>query len=197
MEWLIQLDRLKNLEQLGDYCLQCQRCHLRSSDSHVVFGEGDPQATLMLVGEAPGAEEERLQRPFVGAAGKLLNKILAASGFRREEVYITNVVKCRPPQNRTPKREEADLCFVYLTRQIELMQPALIICLGALATRYLVHREAKVSVVRGDVFEKGGIQIVPTYHPAALLRDTSKKKPVWRDFQKIRELYDRYQKQSI
>lgn len=189
MEWLVQLDHINCLEQLNEYCLQCQRCHLRSGDSHVVFGEGDPQARMMLVGEAPGAEEERLQRPFVGAAGKLLNKILAASGFQREEVYITNVVKCRPPQNRTPTKEEADLCFVYLIRQIELIQPSLIVCLGALATQYLVRPEARVSAVRGDVFTKGGIRIVPTYHPAALLRDVNKKKAVWRDFLKIRKLY--------
>jgi DNA polymerase len=189
MEWPIQLDRVKNMEQLKDYCLQCRWCSLRSGAANVVFGEGDSQTKLMLVGEAPGAEEDRLQRPFVGEAGKLLDKILTASGFRREEVYITNVVKCRPPHNRTPQKEEADSCFVYLIRQIEFIHPSLIVCLGALATKYLVHPEARVTEVRGDVFHKGGMRIVPTYHPAALLRDAGKKKPVWSDFQKIRDLY--------
>lgn len=189
MEWLLQLDYLNNLDELERYCLQCRRCKLRNTSSRVVFGEGDSAAKLMLVGEAPGAEEEQQGRPFVGNAGKLLNKILTASGFRREEVYITNVVKCRPPGNRNPTKEEADCCFVYLARQIEFIQPSLIVCLGLLATRYLVHREASVSAVRGSLFTKGGIKIVPTYHPAALLHDASRKKPVWRDFKKIRKLY--------
>jgi uracil-DNA glycosylase family 4 len=188
MDWFIQLDRIKDLEQLKQYCLQCQSCKL-GNNSTVVFGEGNPTARLMLVGEAPGSEEERQQRPFVGAAGKLLNKILTASGIHREEIYITNIVKCRPPQNRDPQKEEADRCFVYLARQIELIQPKLIVCLGSLATKYLVHQGAKVTSVRGEVFVKGGISIIPTYHPAALLRDASKKKPVWKDFQMIYSLY--------
>ncbi|HBG22393.1 MAG: uracil-DNA glycosylase [Syntrophaceticus sp.] len=190
MEWLLHLDRLQNLEQLGQYCLQCHRCHLRSGNSPVIFGEGNPQAKLMLVGEAPGAQEERLQRPFVGPAGVLLDKILEASHIHRQEVYITNVVKCRPSENRTPTEEEADLCFVYLARQIELIRPDLIVCLGALATKYLVQREATIGAVRGDVIIKGGIKIIPTYHPAALLYDENKKKPVWRDFLKIKSLLD-------
>lgn len=189
MEWQLQLDRIDNLDELAGYCIQCRRCKLRSTTERIVFAEGDQAAGLMLVGEAPGAEEERQGRPFVGSAGNLLNKILSASGFQRKEVYITNVVKCRPPGNRTPTKGEADCCFVYLVRQIELIQPRLIVCLGLLATRYLVQSEATVSAVRGNVYKKGGIQIVPTYHPAALLRDASRKKPVWRDFQKIRDLY--------
>jgi uracil-DNA glycosylase family 4 len=164
MEWLFQLDEKNDLEQLGQYCLQCHRCHLRSGNSPVVFGEGNPQAKLMLVGEAPGEQEARMQRPFVGPAGILLDKILKASHICREEVYLTNVVKCRPPANRTPTEEDADLCFVYLVRQIEMIQPDLIVCLGALATRYLVQREATVSAVRGNTFIKGGIKIIPTYH---------------------------------
>lgn len=192
MDWLIQLDQLNKIQELMELCLQCRRCGLRDTCSNVVFGDGDPEAQLMLVGEAPGQEEEKQGRPFVGPAGKLLDNILNAAGFRREDVYITNVVKCRPPKNRIPKQEEADLCSAYLTRQIELIQPRLIVCLGALATKYLVHHDAKVTAVRGDVFVKGGIQIIPTYHPAALLRDNNKKKPVWRDFQKIRDLYQTF-----
>jgi len=189
MEWFIELDQVKDLEQLKQYCLQCRDCDLGKNGSNVVFGEGNPAASLMLVGEAPGAEEDRLQRPFVGAAGQLLDKILKAVGIVREEIYITNIVKCRPPQNRFPKKEESDRCFVYLARQIELIQPKLIVCLGSLATRYLVHQEASVTAVRGEVFVKGGIRIIPTYHPAALLRDASKKKPVWKDFQLIYSFY--------
>lgn len=197
MEWLPQLDYCQSIQELRDLCLQCHRCGLRENVRGVVFGEGNEKARLMLVGEAPGGEEERLGRPFVGAAGKLLDKILVAAGFQREEVYITNIAKCRPPGNRNPKREEADQCFIYLIRQIELIKPQLIVCLGALATRYLVHQDARVTAVRGKVFEKGGIKIIPTYHPAALLRDEAKKKPVWRDFQMINSLYKDALKQCL
>ncbi|MDN5364904.1 MAG: uracil-DNA glycosylase [Thermacetogenium sp.] len=189
MDWLPQLDRCNTIQELQDVCLQCRRCGLRENSKRVVFGEGNENSRLMLVGEAPGAEEERLGRPFVGAAGKLLNKILAAAGFRREALYITNIAKCRPPGNRLPRKDEADSCYVYLVRQIELIKPRLIVCLGTLATQYLIHHQVKVSAVRGQVFEKGGIKIIATYHPAALLRDPGKKKPAWQDFQLIRNLY--------
>lgn len=189
MDWLPQLDRYNTIQELQDFCLRCRRCGLRENSKRVVFGEGNENSKMMLVGEAPGAEEERLGRPFVGAAGKLLNKILAAAGFRREDLYITNIAKCRPPGNRLPKKDEADRCYVYLVRQIELIKPRLIVCLGTLATQYLIHQQVKVTAVRGQVFEKGGIKIIATYHPAALLRDPGKKKPVWQDFQLIRNLY--------
>jgi DNA polymerase len=194
VNWLPELDLCDDLKQLKDFCLRCRRCSLRETCRGVVFGEGNPRALLMLVGEAPGADEDRLGRPFVGAAGQLLNKILDAAGFAREEVYITNVVKCRPPGNRLPKKEEAECCFPYLVRQIELIQPRLIVCLGSLATQYLVHQQAKITLVRGKVFRKGWTQIIPTFHPAALLRDASKKKLVWQDFKLIRELYARIKK---
>lgn len=190
VKWLPQLDRCDDLEKLQQYCSQCNRCGLRANARGVVFGDGNPKAKLMFVGEGPGADEDRLGKPFVGAAGQLLEKILGASELRRSDVFIGNIVKCRPPGNRLPKREEAEACFVYLLRQIELIQPRLIVCLGGLATQYLVHKDARVTLVRGSVFEKGGIKIIPTFHPAALLRDPSKKKPVWEDFKKIRELYD-------
>ncbi len=192
MDWLPQLDRCDDLQQLKEVCLQCRRCGLRENARGVVFGEGDARAKIMFVGEAPGADEDRLGRPFVGAAGQLLDKILAAAGLDRKKVYITNVAKCRPPGNRLPKKEEAEACFPYLIRQIELIQPRLIVCLGTLATQYLVYREARVTVLRGQIFEKGGIKIIPTYHPAALLRDPAKKKLVWQDFQRIRELSEQF-----
>lgn len=154
MDWLPPLDNCNNIQQLKQLCLQCRRCELRENVRGVVFGEGDPDAKLMFVGEAPGADEDRLGRPFVGAAGKLLDKILEAAGFVRDKVYITNVAKCRPPGNRIPTKSEADSCFPYLIRQIELIQPKIIVCLGTLATQYLIHRDAKVTIVRGQVFEK-------------------------------------------
>ncbi len=188
MDWLPALDRCNSIQELKEFCLQCRSCGLREHVRGVVFGEGNENSDLMFVGEAPGAEEDRLGRPFVGAAGKLLDRILSAAGIKREDVYITNVAKCRPPGNRLPKKEEAEACFPYLVRQIEIIQPRLIVCLGTLATQFLIHREAKVTAVRGQIFEKGGIKIIPTYHPAALLRDPSKKKAVWEDFKKIVEL---------
>ncbi len=188
MDWLPELDNCNNLQELKEFCLQCRSCGLRENVKGVVFGEGNENSNLMFVGEAPGADEDRLGRPFVGAAGKLLDKIFSAAGIVREDVYITNIAKCRPPGNRVPKKEEAESCFPYLVRQIELIQPRLIVCLGTLATQFLVHREARVTAVRGQVFEKGGIKIIPTYHPAALLRDPNKKKAVWQDFKKIKEL---------
>jgi DNA polymerase len=190
MKWLPVLDSFDDLAGLEHYCTLCRRCGLRENARGVVFGDGNPQARLMFVGEAPGADEDRLGKPFVGAAGQLLERILAAVDLQRSDVYITNICMCRPPGNRIPKREEADTCFVYLVRKIELIQPRLIVCLGALSTQYLVHNDARITMVRGRVYEKGGIKIIPTFHPAAILRDASKKKPVWEDFKKIRELYD-------
>jgi DNA polymerase len=190
MEWLPLLDQFNSLASLEQHCLQCHDCSLRDNAHGVVFGDGTPDARLMFVGEAPGADEDRLGKPFVGAAGQLLEKIMGSVGLERGNVYITNICKCRPPGNRLPKKEEADRCFLYLVRQIELIQPRLIVCLGALSTKYLIHPDAGITAVRGKIYEKGGIKIVPTFHPAALLRDASKKKPVWEDFKKIRELYD-------
>lgn len=162
---------------------------MRSGATQTVFGEGNPDADLMLVGEAPGADEDKEGRPFVGKAGQLLNKILEAIKVAREEVYITNVVKCRPPNNRYPAKAEADTCFPYLVRQIELVQPRVIVCLGTLATSYLYRQGAKVTAVHGKVVYKGGIAVVPTFHPAALLRDPAKKKPAWYDFKIVMSLY--------
>lgn len=193
MDWLPQLDRCQNLTELQELCLECRRCALRENVNGVVFGEGNEQAKLLFVGEGPGADEDRLGRPFVGAAGKLLDRIMESVEFKRQEVYIANIAKCRPPGNRVPKKEEAEACLPYLVRQIELIRPQLIVCLGSLATQYLVHKSAKVTTVRGQVYEKGGIKIIPTYHPAALLRDVNKKRLVWQDFKLIRELYDQQQ----
>lgn len=181
---------ITNLEDLKKAVLGCRKCSLREGCRGVVFGEGDPHAALMLVGEGPGAVEDELGRPFVGPAGKLLDKILNASGFAREEVYIANIVKCRPPGNRLPTPEEAARCFPNLRAQMRIIAPKLIVCLGALATQVLVDSRARITSARGTWYERNGVKIMPTFHPAALLRDPSKKKVVWEDFKKVRAAYN-------
>ncbi len=172
-------------QDLEESCRSCRRCALRNGCLQVVFGGGDPGARLMLVGEGPGAEEDRLGIPFVGAAGKLLEKILEAAGLKRDEIYITNVVKCRPPRNRLPDTDEVASCLPYLHEQIRLIDPPLIVCLGALATRTLIGSKNTLTRLRGEWYEIEGRRYMPTFHPAALLRDGSKKRPVWEDFKKI------------
>ncbi len=167
----------------------CNRCDLRRSANNIVFGQGNPQANLMFVGEAPGAEEDKQGLPFVGAAGQLLDKILAAIELNREEVYIANIVKCRPTENRTPKAEEAAACLSHLMRQIDIIQPKIIVCLGAVAAKTLMDTEEKISAMRGIWREKDGIRYMATFHPAALLRNQSLKRPVWEDMKKVRDVY--------
>jgi len=177
----------QNLEALKEECLTCAKCGLRADCTHVVFGEGNPRAKAMFVGEGPGRDEDRQGRPFVGAAGQLLDKILASVGLSRDEVYITNVVKCRPPKNRMPNPDEVVACSPYLNTQIKRINPAIIVCLGALATKTLIDKNAKITRIRGEWYEKDGILYMPTFHPAALLRDPSKKRPVWEDMKKVKE----------
>ncbi|MGO0122399.1 uracil-DNA glycosylase [Desulfothermobacter acidiphilus] len=178
------------MEELEAAVKSCRKCPLAEGRTHVVFGEGNPHALLMLIGEGPGAEEDRQGRPFVGPAGQLLDRILAACNIKREEVYIANIVKCRPPGNRVPTREEAETCLPYLIRQIELIKPGIIVLLGATALQYLVGGNARITKVRGQWIDSlFGAKAMATYHPAALLRDPSKKRPAWEDFQKIRDAY--------
>ncbi|NLA27901.1 MAG: uracil-DNA glycosylase [Firmicutes bacterium] len=177
------------LAELEQRCRTCSLCALRSGCHQVVFGEGNPFSRLMLVGEGPGAEEDRLGKPFVGAAGKLLDRILKAAGLQREELYIANVVKCRPPGNRLPEANEVEQCLLHLKEQIRLINPPLIVCLGALATRNLVGGHDTLTRLRGRWYEIGERLYMPTFHPAALLRDSSKKRPVWEDFQEIARCY--------
>lgn len=177
------------LATLAAQAADCHGCRLRGGCQGVVFGEGNAAARLLFVGEGPGETEDRLGRPFVGKAGQLLDKILAAALIPREDIYITNVVKCRPPHNRLPQPEEVAACRLWLMRQIDCINPRLIVCLGALATQTLIDPAARITKVRGNVFQRDERQIIPTYHPAALLRDESKKRPVWEDFKKISALY--------
>lgn len=164
----------------------CSRCHLRAGCRQVVFADGIPSADIMLVGEGPGQTEDEMGKPFVGKAGQLLDKILLSVQFERSALYITNVVKCRPPDNRLPNQLEIAACRGFLEAQIRLLQPSLIICLGALATQTIIDPKAKITQMRGRWFVRDGIMIIPTYHPAALLRNDSLKRPVWEDFKKIR-----------
>lgn len=155
----------------------------------MVVSRGNYESGVMLVGEGPGAQEDQQGEPFVGKAGQLLDRILEAAGFKRDEVYITNVVKCRPPGNRLPTAQEAAACYPFLAEQIRLISPRIIVCLGALATQTLIDPAARITRVRGRWSERFGARVMPTFHPAALLRDSSKKRPVWEDFQKIRDAY--------
>ncbi|MFW0860589.1 MAG: uracil-DNA glycosylase [Dethiobacter sp.] len=177
------------IENLAEEVAGCVRCPLRLGAVRVVFGEGNPQAKLIFVGDAPGADEDLQGLPFVGAAGQLLNKILAAAEIKRDEIYLTNVIKCRPPENRKPHPEEVAACRGHLQQQIELISPAIIVCLGSLAAQALANSSARANVARGRWCELDGIRLMPTFHPAELLLDPAKKKPVWQDIQKIRDAY--------
>ena len=186
-----------SMEHLKETCLGCNKCGLRSGARQVVFGEGNLSAELMFVGEGPGKQEDEQGQPFVGAAGTLLDKIFEAAGIERKEVFIGNVVKCRPPNNRFPTAEEVSACKGYLEAQIGFIMPSIIVCLGALATKTLINPEARITRIRGQWFEINGIKIMPTYHPAALLRDPSKKRPVWEDFKRLAVEYSNYSNKQL
>ena len=173
-------------EQLRTTANVCTRCNLSQSRTQVVFGEGNIHAGLMLIGEGPGYYEDELGRPFVGPSGELLDKILGACGFVRwEHVYIANIVKCRPPQNREPLPEERQACLPYLKEQIRLIDPKIIVLLGATALKGLVSAELRISEIRGTWMEWETRQVMPTYHPAALLRNPGLKKDAWEDFKQV------------
>ena len=159
----------------------CTACGLANTRTQTVFGVGDENADWMLIGEAPGAEEDRLGDPFVGQAGKLLDRLLAGIGLERDQVYIANVLKCRPPNNRTPEPVEADACRPYLERQIELIQPRLIVALGRSAASLLIGTDATIASLRGRVHRYRGVPLIVTYHPAYLLRNLTDKAKAWED----------------
>jgi uracil-DNA glycosylase family 4 len=167
---------------------ECTRCRLHSSRAHIVFGEGNPSARIVLVGEGPGRDEDRLGRPFVGAAGKLLDRIIAAMGWGRAEVYICNVIKCRPPSNRDPLSEEIEACGPFLRRQLHAIRPQAILALGSFAAQFLLSSQQPISRLRNRVHQFEGIPVVPTYHPAYLLRNPLQKRQVWKDVQLLMSL---------
>ena len=170
---------------------QCQKCPLGQSRNKFVFGVGDPNASLLLVGEAPGAEEDKLGEPFIGRAGKLLDKILAAIGRNRQkDVYICNVMKCRPPNNRDPLRSEVDQCEPYLLHQIHLIKPKLIVALGRVAGQTLLNVDKSLKSLRNTFHDYHGTPLMVTYHPAALLRNQDLKRPTWEDFKTIKDYLD-------
>jgi uracil-DNA glycosylase family 4 len=166
-------------EDIGD----CTRCALHKGRNKIVFADGSPQARLMFVGEGPGADEDAQGLPFVGRAGQLLNNMITAMGLKREEVYIANIVKCRPPGNRTPEAEEANTCSPFLFRQIDVVRPQVIVALGATAATYLLGQRQPLAGLRGRVHPWRGAQLIVTYHPAFLLRDPRQKKEAWADLQ--------------
>lgn len=185
------VERHASLEDLEEAARACVRCRLRQGCTQVVFGEGHRRAAVVFVGEGPGETEDQLGRPFVGRAGQLLDKILVASGFSRDEVYITNVVKCRPPGNRQPSLDETEACLPWLQAQLRLIRPRVVVCLGAAAAQVLIDRRLRITAARGKWHERDGLRLMPTFHPAALLRDMSKKRPVWDDMKKVRAEIDR------
>jgi uracil-DNA glycosylase family 4 len=177
----LRADALRAIrEEIGD----CQRCPLAKTRNKIVFGDGDPNARLMFVGEGPGADEDAQGLPFVGRGGQLLNNMIAAMGLKREEVYIANIVKCRPPQNRVPEPVEANTCDPFLFQQIGVIRPELIVALGATAATYLLGGVKRpLSSLRGRIHEALGTKLIITYHPAFLLRDPTQKKEAWKDLQ--------------
>lgn len=168
----------------------CTKCKLHGGRTNTVFGVGSPDADIVFVGEAPGRDEDLRGEPFVGAAGQLLDKILAAIGFAREDVYICNVLKCRPPQNRDPQPDEVAQCEPYLLRQLEILQPKVICALGRIAAQTLLQTGQSLTRLRGRVHDYHGIPMMVTYHPAALLRNPKWKRPTWEDVQQLRALHD-------
>ena len=182
-------------EALRQECLRCHACTLAETRTNVVFGVGREDAEIMIIGEAPGANEDKQGEPFVGRGGKLLDDMLAMIGLRRQEIYITNSVKCRPPKNRDPLNTEKDACAGFLRRQLELMQPKILVCLGRISAAEIIRPDFRITQEHGQFFEKNGIWMTALYHPAALLRDPAKKPETFQDLKrlqaKIREVCTR------
>lgn len=181
-----------NWEELEAECKKCKKCKLSQGRTNVVIGVGNKEADLMFIGEGPGADEDEQGIPFVGRAGKLMNMAFKGLGINREEVYIANIVKCRPPNNRNPEDDEAQACLDYLRNQVILVKPKVIVLLGSVALKNILGKEYGITSARGKWVQKNGILYIPTFHPAALLRDESKKILFWRDLklvvEKMREL---------
>ena len=185
-ELLVSSKSLSDFDKEINTCLKCPLGHTRTN---FVFGIGNPAADVMFIGEAPGADEDAQGEPFVGRAGQLLNKILSAVDLKREEVYICNILKCRPPNNRKPIPEEVEQCLPYLRKQIALVRPKLIVCLGLTAAQNLLRTKESLTSLRGRVLAFEGTPLMVTYHPAALLRNPNWKRPAWEDFQAIEKYH--------
>ena len=178
-------DRVDSLDIISKDLTDCKRCNLCQGRQNIVFGSGNKEASLVFVGEGPGAEEDKTGQPFVGRAGQLLTKMIEAMGYKRSDVYICNVVKCRPPENRDPKPEEIDSCEPFLKKQLRAIKPKVIVGLGRIACQTLLKTQTPMSKFRGEWQEYDGISFMPTFHPAYLLRNPPAKKEVWEDLQKV------------
>lgn len=183
-------EKTTSLDQLEKLICDCTKCRLHQGRNKFVFGTGNPTADVLVIGEGPGAEEDKQGLPFVGRAGQLLTDMLKAIKFSREEVYIGNVVKCRPPENRTPMQDEMDTCMPHLKKQCELIKPKLILCLGLTAAKGLLKKRESLGELRKSIYEYEGAKVIVTYHPAALLRNPHWKKDCWEDLKKFRSLYE-------
>ncbi|MBY0470848.1 uracil-DNA glycosylase [bacterium] len=175
-------------ETLDEICADlgaCQRCKLGKSRTNIVFGDGNPKAELVFVGEAPGENEDLEGRPFIGRAGQLLEKMIEAMGLSRSEVYICNVVKCRPPENRNPETDEIESCSPFLFRQLDQIQPKVVVALGKFAAQTLLQTETRISELRGKFYPYRGAKLIPTFHPAYLLRNPPSKREAWEDLQLV------------
>lgn len=174
-----------NWDELEKSIQSCNKCKLCNNRTNIVFGVGNKNADIMFIGEGPGADEDRLGEPFVGRAGNLMNKAFQMLGIKREEVYIANIVKCRPPNNRNPEEDECNACMNYLRNQVLLVKPKIIVLLGSVALKNILGKEYKITASRGKWFEKKDIKYMPTWHPAALLRDENKKIDFIKDLQLV------------
>lgn len=182
--------KMQDLESIRKKCTECHECELGNTRTSCVFGVGDPDADLMFVGEAPGEQEDLSGEPFVGRAGQLLDKYLYAVGIERSEVFITNILKCRPPKNRDPLPEEEDACIGFLREQVKTVKPKIIVCLGRIAAMRLIKPDFKITKEHGVWYEKGNYLMTAVYHPALLLRDPRKKEEMLVDMKVIKEKYD-------
>lgn len=176
-----------NWEELEQSIVNCNKCKLCTNRINIVFGVGNKEADIMMIGEGPGADEDKQGKPFVGKAGQLMNKALTGLGIKREELYIANIVKCRPPSNRVPEQDEAEACLNYLRNQVILVKPKIIVLLGSTALKNILGKEYSITAMRGKWIEQKGIYYMPTWHPAALLRDENKKIEFWNDLKEVRK----------
>ena len=176
-----------NWDDLKKSIAECKKCRLCTNRTNIVLGEGNINAKIMFIGEGPGADEDKQGLPFVGKAGQLMNKAFQALGINREEIYIANIVKCRPPSNRVPEEDEAQACLNYLRNQVVLIKPEIIVLLGSTALKNILGKEYGITAVRGKWMEKNGIKYMPTWHPAALLRDENKKIEFWQDLKELKK----------
>lgn len=186
-----------DLETLEISVKQCEKCELYKTRNNVVFGAGNPNSEVIFIGEGPGFNEDQTGVPFVGKAGKLLDKIFDSVDISREDIYIANIVKCRPPENRNPLKEEAIACMPYLREQVRIIKPKILVCLGSVAAKHIISPNFGIMKEHGKWIKKGGFYMFATYHPSFLLRMPDKKREAWEDFKKIKEALDSIEKNKL